>query len=122
MRKGGWIASMAVFVSACHSPEIAPGAADAEVIARGQAAAERLGCGTCHDMPGVTWPKGRVGPSLDGFGGRSLIAGRLPNDAPILADFLRDAPALVPGTAMPPIAMTEAEAGDIAAWLQSLRD
>jgi cytochrome c553 len=41
--------------------------ADSTVFARGKAAAARLGCGACHDMPGVDWPKGRVGPPLAGF-------------------------------------------------------
>lgn len=122
MAKGAWIASMLVMLAACHSPAIEPDAADAGTIARGEAAAERLGCGACHAMPGIDWPKGRVGPPLDSFGTRAMVAGRLPNEAPLLAQYVGDAPALVPGSAMPAIPMTEAEARDIAAWLQSLRD
>jgi cytochrome c1 len=51
-----------------------------------------------------------------------MIAGRLPNRAPALAAFVRDAPSLVPGTAMPPIPMKDSEARDIAAWLHGLRE
>lgn len=122
MRKGGWIVPMAVFAAACHAPDIAPNAVDASAAARGKAAAERLGCGACHAMPGVGWPQGRVGPALAGFGERALIAGRVPNRPDALARFVRDAPSLAPGSAMPPIAMSDAEARDIAAWLHSLRD
>ncbi|HMO74847.1 MAG TPA: c-type cytochrome [Sphingopyxis sp.] len=107
---------------ACHPATIEPGEADSAAVARGRAAAERLGCGACHAMPGIDWPKGTVGPPLAGFGDRALIAGRFRNDAAVLAGFVRDAPALVPGTAMPPVAMTDDEARDIAAWLQSLRE
>jgi cytochrome c1 len=61
-----------------------------------------------------------VGPSLEGFADRGLIAGRLPNRPDMLARFVRDAPSLVPGTAMPAIPMTDRDAADIAAWLGSL--
>ncbi len=87
---------------------------------RGRIAMERVGCGACHDIPGV-WPRGKVGPALDRFAQQSLIAGRLPNRPDRLALFLRDAPSLVPGTAMPAMPMTEEEAHDAAAYLYSLR-
>lgn len=111
-----------MLLSACGaSPVEAPLAEDA-AIERGKAAAERLGCGACHDMPGIDWPKGRTGPSLAGFGDRALIAGSLPNRTARLAEFVRDAPALVPESGMPAVPMQDGEARDIAAWLSSLRD
>lgn len=111
-----------MLLSACGaSPVEAPLAEDA-AIARGKAAAERLGCGACHDMPGIDWPEGRTGPSLAGFGDRALIAGSLPNRTARLAEFVRDAPALVPESGMPAVLMQDGEARDIAAWLSSLRD
>lgn len=120
--KGGFAGSMLLMLTACDPAPIEPPLADAAAIARGKAAAARLGCGACHDMPGIDWPKGQVGPPLAAFGKRGLIAGQLPNDLPLLAVFIRDAPAVVPGSAMPAIPMTAREARDIAAWLQSLRD
>lgn len=84
---------------------------------RGRIVIERLGCGSCHDIPGIAWPKGAVGPPLAGFANRALIAGRLPNRPDMLVPFLIDAPALAPGTAMPPMPMTTEEARDAAAWL-----
>lgn len=113
---------MLMILSACAAAPLEPPLADERAIARGEAAAARLGCGACHDMPGVDWPKGRVGPSLAGFGERAFIAGKLPNRAPLLADFVRDAPSLVPDSGMPAVPMTTSEARDIAAWLESLRD
>ena len=120
--KGGIAGSMLLLLSACDPAPLARPLADAAAIARGKSAAERLGCGACHDLPGINWPKGNVGPPLSGFGQRSLIAGRLPNDLPRLAAFIRNAPSLAPGSGMPEVPMEAGEARDIAAWLQSQRD
>lgn len=120
--KGGFAGSMLLILTACSPARVEPPLADAAAIARGKAAAARVGCGACHDMPGIAWPKGQVGPPLAAFGKRRLIAGQLPNDLPILAVFIRDAPSVVPDSAMPAIPMTAREARDIASWLQSLRD
>ena len=120
--KRGVAGSMLLLLAACDPAPLAPPRADAAAIARGKAAAARHGCGACHDLPGIGWPKGTMGPPLHGFGRRGLIAGRLPNDLPRLAAFVRDAPSAVPGSAMPAVPMTRREARDIASWLQSLRD
>ncbi len=81
---------------------------------------ERVGCGACHQIPGVRWPQGKVGPSLEGFADRALIAGQLPNQPQTLAAFIRNAPALSPNSGMPPMPVTEEEARDIAAYLYTL--
>jgi len=81
---------------------------------------ERVGCGACHQIPGVRWPKGRVGPSLEGFADQALIAGRLANQPEHLVEFLRDAPSVVPGSGMPPMPITDQEARDVAAYLYTL--
>lgn len=85
--------------------------------AHGRALIDRAGCGSCHSIPGVRWPQGKVGPSLDGLAGRGLIAGRLPNRPDVLAAYIQNAPALVPGSAMPSMPVTQSEARDIAAYL-----
>jgi len=87
----------------------------------GRLAMERVGCGSCHVIPGV-WPEGRVGPSLRGFARQTLIAGRLANRPDLLAAFVRDAPRLVPGTGMPAMPLTEEEARDVAAYLYAVGD
>lgn len=87
---------------------------------RGRRAAERLACGACHDIPGVAWPRGRMGGPLAGFASRPLIAGRFPNQPDVLVRWLVDAPSLAPGTGMPPQALTAAEARDVAAYLYTL--
>lgn len=89
--------------------------------ARGKQAIERVGCGSCHSIPGIAWPKGKVGPPLDAFAGRALIAGRLPNRPDLLAAYIRNAPALVPGSGMPAMPVTEEEARNIASYLYQQR-
>lgn len=84
---------------------------------QGKAAIERAGCGSCHTIPGIAWPKGKVGPELDGLAGRALIAGQLPNRPDLLAQYIRNAPSMVPGSAMPAMPVSRAEARDIAAYL-----
>jgi cytochrome c1 len=87
---------------------------------RGRQVIERVACGACHIIPGVSWPRGRVGPSLEGFAGQALVAGRFPNRPEIVAQWVRNAPSLAPQTGMPPIPMTEQEARDVAAYLYTL--
>ncbi|MBA2466269.1 MAG: c-type cytochrome [Sphingomonas sp.] len=90
--------------------------------AQGRAVFERVGCGSCHTISGVAWPQGKVGPNLDGLAHRALIAGKLPNRPDVLASYIRNAPALVPGSGMPAMPVTETEARDIAAYLYEQGD
>ncbi|MEH6699396.1 MAG: c-type cytochrome [Brevundimonas sp.] len=79
------------------------------------------GCAACHVVPGVEWPMGRTGPSLEGFAARPLIAGSLSNDPDTLTAFVRNAPALSPESAMPPMPLTDTQARDVAAYLYTLQ-
>ncbi len=88
--------------------------------ARGLAVIQSVGCAACHKTPGVAWPEGRTAGDLAGFGARPMIAGRLPNQPDVLTRWLIDAPSLDPGTAMPPMPLTQAQARDVAAYLYSL--
>lgn len=88
---------------------------------RGREIIVRVGCSSCHEIPGIGWPKGRIAPSLEGFAGQSLIAGRAPNRPDVLARFVRNAPEVVPGSGMPPMPLQPEEARDVAAYLYTLR-
>lgn len=88
---------------------------------RGRAAMARYGCGTCHAIPGVRGARGQVGPPLDRFGERALIAGQLPNRPAVLIGWLIDPPRLIPATGMPESGVTERDARDMAAYLYTLR-
>lgn len=88
---------------------------------RGKAVIERVGCGVCHTIPGVNGPDGVLGPPLKGLAGRVYLAGSLPNRPTVLAQLVRDAPSLVPQTAMPDLPLSDQEARDVAAYLYSVR-
>ena len=87
---------------------------------RGLQAIDRAGCGACHSIPGIDWPRGRVGPDLSGFGDRTLIAGSVPNRPDLLAAYVRDAPSVDPGSGMPSMPLSEEESRDVAAYLYTL--
>lgn len=85
--------------------------------AQGRAIAQGVGCGACHVLPGIAWPQGTLGPPLDRLAERGLIGGALPNRPDVLAAYIRNAPAMVPGSGMPAMPLSAAEARDVAAWL-----
>ena len=88
---------------------------------RGKELLARYQCGSCHVIPEVPSAAGRSGPTLEAFGKRSYIAGQVPNAPHTLVRWLRDPQALVPGTRMPAIGASEADARDMAAYLMTLR-
>ncbi len=104
-------------VAACKPPSESRWPDDPAAAKRGLAVIERVQCAACHHIPGVPWPKGRTGPSLEDFGDRGVIAGTLPNRPDVLAALVRNAPAVKPGSPMPSMPVTEEEARDIAAYL-----
>lgn len=88
--------------------------------ARGKEAIVRVGCASCHNIPGIRWPKGEAAPALEPMAERALIAGRIPNEPELLALFVRDAPSLIPETTMPPMPLSEQESRDVAAYLYEI--
>lgn len=82
---------------------------------------EQYQCGSCHDIPGVAAATSTVGPALQGFGRRSYIGGRIPNMPAPLIQWLADPPAMKPGTMMPNLGVSEADARHMAAYLYTLQ-
>ena len=85
-------------------------------------------CIACHVIQGVS--AGIVGPSLTHFGSRtSLGAGLFPNDARHVALWIKNSPAMKPGSKMPPFGKSPAmpagyddqQLADLAAYLLSLK-
>ena len=116
------VLSLTALLCACADKSDPPreiAGADAE---NGQVVMQRVGCAACHDIPGIQWPQGMAGPSLAGFAESPMIGGRFPNRPDRLVDWLIDAPAMAPETAMPAMPLTEAEARDVAAYLYTLHD
>ncbi len=86
-------------------------------VGRGRDAIVKYGCGACHVIPGIAQARGRVGPQLTDFRHQMYIGGQLANSPANLVRWLRNPQAFAPGTAMPALGLTEAEARDIAAYL-----
>ena len=108
-------------LAACDGPpDRTPTVGDADT-QRGRRLVVDMGCAACHTFPDVKWPRGGLGPSLENFGHQGLIAGRLPNQPGVLMQFVRNAPSLVPGTAMPAFPMSDQDARDVAAYLLQLK-
>lgn len=112
-------------MAACERPRMN----DAEAAAltrggdarRGAALLRRHGCTSCHSVGGVPGANSLVGPPLDGVGGRTYVAGVLPNTPDNLVRWIVDPRGVDSLTAMPDVGVTDAQARDIAAYLYTLR-
>jgi cytochrome c len=80
-------------------------------------------CVGCHTIPGIPGANGQVGPNLAGVASRPKIAGgAVPNGGPDdLKKWILNPPALKPGTAMPNVGLTDDEATNIVAYLETLK-
>ena len=97
--------------------------------ARGAQLYKTAACIGCHTVQGVS--PGIVGPNLTHVGSRTTIAGGMyPNDVKHLAMWIKDAPAMKPGSLMPPMgkglphtmgAFDDQQIADIAAYISSLK-
>ncbi len=87
---------------------------------RGRALLPRYGCPACHLIPGAA-PGGMVGPPLTNMATRGYIAGRFPNEAIELEEWLEHPQQMKPGTSMPDLGVSERDARDIAAYLATLK-
>lgn len=122
MSKGGVLrcaalAAACLGASACARPSVsAVGDPHTGAVLIGQAQ-----CGACHAIPGIAAADGLSGPPLRGFARRTTIAGVLANTPSNLVAWLREPQKIVPGNAMPDTHLSDAQAGDVAAYLDSLR-
>jgi cytochrome c len=87
---------------------------------RGQVALLRYGCTGCHTIPGIASPGSNIGPPLEHVARRVYLAGVIANTPEGMLAWLRHPSAVDPGTAMPELGVTEADASDIAAYLATL--
>src|SRR5438105_3190517 len=87
----------------------------------GQEVIDRIGCGSCHVIPGIAEARGRVGPPLGGIAKRSYVGGALPNTAPNMIAWIQHPQRIDPATVMPELGLTEAEARDVATYLYTLK-
>ncbi len=113
---GACLAGLASVAGCDGPPERAPALAEID-LKQGRQLVIDKGCVACHAFPDVAWPRGGLGPALGNFARQGLIAGQLPNQPGVLMQFIRNAPALMPGTAMPAMPMTDQEARNVTAYL-----
>ncbi len=114
------LAALVIVLGACQRPPAASVVVGGSV-ERGKAEIVAYGCGSCHTIPGVDGARGMVGPPLTKFAHRSYIAGEAPNDVRTLIRWIMSPRSIEPGTAMPALGVSEAEARDIAAYLYTLQ-
>jgi len=107
-----------VLLPGCSPSPASPANADP---AAGAELMTRRACGSCHRIPGVEEATGDVGPSLQHFASRQMIAGMLPNTPANLFRYLKQPQAVVKGNVMPDEHLSDAEVGDMSAYLYTLR-
>ncbi|HSM54632.1 MAG TPA: cytochrome c3 family protein [Candidatus Sulfomarinibacteraceae bacterium] len=86
----------------------------------GAEALDRYGCGSCHTIPGIKGADALVGAPLTAWSERHYIAGSLPNTPSNLVRWIMDPQEIEPGTLMPDLGVTEADARHMAAYLYTL--
>jgi cytochrome c oxidase subunit 2 len=88
---------------------------------RGARLFEEQTCINCHAIAG-TKAKGTVGPDLTHVGDRQTLgSGAVSNTLDQLTQWIKDPQAIKPGCNMPNLKLTEAQARDIAVYLESLK-
>ena len=76
-------------------------------------------CGSCHTIRGSP-SRGTAGPDLTHVGSRtSLAALTIPNSPARMREWLHDPQRVKPGSAMPAVALTAAQLGELVAFLES---
>jgi cytochrome c1 len=81
---------------------------------------QQKGCGGCHTVDGVPGATGVAGPNLTNVALRPTLAGEsIPNSSATLEQWLLDPQSLKPGTTMPRLGLSEQEARDLTAFLES---
>jgi cytochrome c1 len=89
--------------------------------ARGKIVIVEYRCGSCHVIPGIRGAQGVFGPPLTHMALRSYIGGIFPNNPPNMIGWLIAPSAMKPKTAMPALGLSNQQARDITAYLESLR-
>lgn len=111
----GALAAAACSGGGSAAPAVAGGDA-----AQGIAAMQKYGCEYCHRIPGIEGEPRIVAPPLTDWAERRYIAGALPNLPQHLVRWIVDPHSVEPGTAMPALGVSEAEARHMAAYLYTL--
>ncbi len=123
-RRAAVVLGLAAAAAACES--LSPVENEAAAMTggdprRGAVLIRTYGCSSCHVVPGVPGAVGTAGPPLSRMASRSFVAGRLAHTPGNLVRWIRAPRSVDPQTAMPDLGVSEQEARDIAAYLETLR-
>jgi cytochrome c oxidase subunit 2 len=111
-------ADFQTWLTAQQQPAVPPPAGPA---ADGGQLFQSRGCAACHTITG-TAAQGKVGPNLTHFGSRGTVAGSILRNTPEdLSRWLKDPPAIKPGSIMPNLNLTDQDVSLLVAYLQSLK-
>lgn len=88
---------------------------------RGETVIGEYRCGECHQIPGIRHASGVFGPPLNAIARRSYLAGEFPNTPQNLIRWVRVPQSMKPKTAMPDLGLSDQQARDVAAYLETLR-
>jgi cytochrome c oxidase subunit 2 len=106
------------WLTAQQQPAVQPTEGDA---AEGAQLFQTRGCVACHTIGG-TAAQGRIGPNLTHFASRGTMAGSImENNAQNIHTWLKDPPAVKPGSIMPNLGLNDHELQVLVAYLQSLK-
>jgi cytochrome c oxidase subunit 2 len=95
--------------------------AAAAAAANGERIFMRDQCASCHTIRGTT-ANGKVGPDLTHVGSRTTLAALvIPNTRRELAAWIRNPQAIKPGNRMPDLGLSQSQADDVAAYLETLK-
>lgn len=115
--------SIAAFLTGCtggrhlHSYMIPTGGS----VHHGRSVIADYKCGTCHTIPGIAGAHGVFGPPLNMMARRSYIAGNFPNTPDNLTHWVMAPTSMKPRTAMPDLGLSQQQARDVTAYLETLR-
>jgi cytochrome c len=118
-RAAAWIV-LALALISCNGPPSRQQHDDAQAL-QGRELLARYHCGSCHVIPGVPGARGQLAASLQTYGRRSYIAGRIANEPAALARWILDPASVVPGTLMPNMGVPPDDARAMALYLGRLR-
>lgn len=113
-------AMLSTMLAACSEAPPARTVAGGNAVV-GKRLIEQYQCGSCHAIPDIPAAASKAGPPLEDFARRSYIAGGIPNLPDGLVAFIKNPPAHQPGTMMPNLGVSDAEARHMAAYLYTLR-
>jgi cytochrome c len=118
---GALLLLLGIGLGACSGPATDNGVRVVGDTAAGAALITKLGCGSCHEIPGIVDADGMVGPPLDHMSKRQYIAGVLRNTPDNMVRWLRFPQQVVPGNAMPDLGIDDHDARQLTAYIATLK-